>query len=312
MFKQSQREIIVPLKDSKFTIMGIYIKTSPVPQHEFRENQLTIKDEWFLQIIYAQDRSINAQKNPSLTEYKTSWQEEFPWPEEKPATLSIRYHKNPKCINSFIRHDQQNGSRLHLTIETSWEINFIKSPLETLAQINLKKKAAPPVKNKSEKKVAEQTKELIEENGEIQKEKQKKEQEPIKIQVQAPKELTEKEVEKQLAKLTALLSTLEKRIETIEKELPPNPTEKSRLNGIIVDAFRLVPIPRAIVEIFDPNSEEPFVKTFSNSRGFYCLDLPSGLYDIKIKHTRFSPLVIKDYRIKKSEEKLQDFMLHRM
>lgn len=300
MFKQSQREIIVPLKDNKFTIMGIYIKTSPVPQHEFKENQLTIKDEWLLQIIYAQDRSFNAQKNPSLTEYKTSWQEEFPWLEEKPATLSIRYHKNPKCVNSFIRCDQQNGSRLHLTIETSWEINFIKSPLETLAQINLKKKAA------------EQTKELIEENGEMQKQKQKKEQEPIKTQVQAPKELAEKKVEKQLAKLTALLSTLEKRIETIEKELPPNPTEKSRLNGIIVDAFRLVPIPRAIVEIFNPNSEEPFVKTFSNSRGFYCLDLPSGLYDIKIKHTRFSPLVIKDYQIKKSEEKLQDFMLHRM
>lgn len=121
-----------------------------------------------------------------------------------------------------------------------------------------------------------------------------------------------KEIDEKLAKLTELQSILEKRIDTIEKEIQLNTTEKSRLNGVIVDAFRLVPISRAIVEIYQPGCEEPFVKTFSNSRGFYCLDLSSGLYDIKIKHTHFSTLLIKDYTVKEGEEKLQDFMLHRI
>lgn len=308
MFKQSQKDILIPLKDSKFNILGTYIKTCPEPQYEFSQNKLSVKDEWLIQVVYTKDRNLNAQKEPSLTEFKTSWQEEFPWAGEKPSALTIRYHKKPRSINCFVRNEPPNTPHLHLTIETYLEIDFTESPLQIPVQEKLEELQGTG-------KIAEKTEEIIKPNPEEKKQGPAKhpiEKEVTEQQVIALTEIMKKGIEEKLANLTALLGNLEKRIEAIEKEFLLNATEKSRLNGVIVDAFRLVPIPRAIMEIYSPGCEEPFIKTFSNSRGYYCVDLSSGLYDIKIKHTHFSTLLIKDYTVKEGEEKLQDFMLHRI
>jgi len=81
----------------------------------------------------------------------------------------------------------------------------------------------------------------------------------------------------------------------------------------VLDALRLIPISKAIIEITPQDMKEARYKGITNGQGLYSLSaITPGMYDIRIKHPRFLPLILTNYKICANEDKLQSFLLHRV
>ncbi len=96
------------------------------------------------------------------------------------------------------------------------------------------------------------------------------------------------------------------------ESLPPSNDIHTALNGTVLDAYRLVPLPHAIIEFYQKDKDSPVVKVASNNKGRYaCGEIIPGIYDIKVKHPRYLPLIIKNYIVAAGDDKSQDFLLRR-
>ncbi len=119
--------------------------------------------------------------------------------------------------------------------------------------------------------------------------------------------------EEKFTRLETLIGALENRVKAMEELVPELCQPYSSLSGRIVDAFRLIPVVKAEIELTRDSSGSPIYKTISNNRGIYFLDrLTPGTYDVTVRHPRFLPLVIKGYVVKEDEDKNQDFLLRRL
>jgi len=275
VLKISKREFEFPITDT-FCILSTRIIPNSKFKYEILDNSLIIQDTWLIQIVYSIKNNSDSQKNLLVTEHKVTWNTKFPWLKETSSDIVVNYHKNPKIISSYFNTSKKDTPLLNITTETILAVEPSKPFPDQ--QICL------PLENTTVK--------------------------PIDSQNEWLNKL--KEIEDKYSNLTNLVETLEKRITTLEKNRICVLQERSKLNGLILDSLRLVPITKAIIEMFPSGENEPLIKTISNGRGFYYFDnLTAGIYDVKIKHPRFASLLIKDYVVKEKEDKLQDFILHR-
>ena len=119
-------------------------------------------------------------------------------------------------------------------------------------------------------------------------------------------------LEEKVCVLSEAFRNLELEVQKLKEEQLARPVLKCRLAGTILDDFRMGPVPKSILEFFPNGSPEACAKTAADNQGYYsCEELAPGSYEIKIKHPRFLPLVIKDFTIKAGENKYQDFILRR-
>lgn len=112
-----------------------------------------------------------------------------------------------------------------------------------------------------------------------------------------------------ILKLSQNLTAIEERIKLLEeRQVIP----AAKLNGSVVDSFRLNPIAKAIIEISASGNEDLLHKVATNGQGCFDMELPPGSYDIKIKHPRYQSLAVRSYNLAHGENKNQDFILKRI
>lgn len=276
MYMKFRRECQLTVPE-KITVLGLRIEAGRQPGYEIKEKKLTVKDTWSIQIVYKPFGS-NYQVPPSLMEIPYSWEEEFEWDKGSSDGLSVSYHKPPHSTLYQINEEKRLMYFLHLIAEGVLAIDYAQNEVRIIAS---------------------------------------SQQEPVKeemVPAGADKNLEEimtklDRLEHSYAELCQQLKTLMEKTNSLqEKPVSIN----CNIGGYVLDGLRLVPVAKTIIEFYQNNEEEPVLKTATDNRGFYsCDQLVPGTYDIKIKHPRFSPLVIKDYSIKAGENKYQDFLLRR-
>lgn len=279
MIKVLQKDFAIPLPTKELKIMGIRVENSPQPHIIMEKEQLTIKDNWNVQLVYTPLADKDYIVNPTLLEYQVEWAETLEYAEELRGS-TINYKKKPCSIASSIRENPDYKATLYLTMEIVIEIKKATSP-SPLAAITTS----------------------------IQPE---KESLPVYATYEQLKFLEERIL--QLEKLVSDLSSFKNSLETSGKEQqpPPNsPVKSCNMKGKIIDAFRLAPVANAIIEFTLPEQEEPLRKIATDERGSYSLKIEPGIYDIKIKHPRYLFLFLRGFTINEAEEKIQDFMLRR-
>ncbi len=100
-------------------------------------------------------------------------------------------------------------------------------------------------------------------------------------------------------------------IDFAENEEPRKDSHPT-LKGAVLDAYRLVPLSQAIIEFYQKGNDSPVAKVASDSKGRYlCEEIIPGIYDVKVKHPRYLPLIIKNYIVAAGDDKSQDFLLRR-
>lgn len=277
MIKISQKNYQLPLQE-KITILGSRVTTSTQPHFLLENNQLTLTDNWVLQLVHT---TAEHSSEPQLLEFPLTWEEVWPWGQEFSTSITISYKKKPhiQLINSISTN--HSSPMLNITLETPLEINLSdpeKRPLPTsVMPKNLTTSAEPTVQ-------------------------------PTTIEHKSYQVLEEKYL-----RLSQAIAELEQRLLKLEEKQIEQQPKAAKLSGYVVDSFRLIPVSKAILEFYQANSDEPLYKLATNNQGYYTLDdLSSGSYDIKVKHPRYLPLVMNSYTIANAENKSQDFLLKRI
>ncbi len=294
MIKHSKKNFEISLQE-RIKLAGARVITSPHPRFEFKEGQLILCDQWTIQLIHTTQPNS---AEPRLLEFPVTWEETFPWSQAPPVNISVEYKKKPKI--TFVQSQLVNQTQpvIYLTIETPIKINFSDEkpvfadkkpnttandpPLGTLPP-TFPQNAEPSQANR-----LTYPEKLMEIESKFNK-------------------LTEEH-----RKLSQLVEELSQHLAVLEEKLTQQQT-KAKLFGYIVDSFRLTPVNKAIVEIARQDSEEPLYKLTSNHQGFFFSeDMEPGIYNIRVKHPRYHPLIMRDYCLTGGEVKNQDFLLKRI
>ncbi|PKM90296.1 MAG: hypothetical protein CVU87_02605 [Firmicutes bacterium HGW-Firmicutes-12] len=275
--KKFQKEYRLPLP-GKITILGMHIETKKKPQQEASENLVTLKDYWNIQIIYRPYDS-DYQTSPSLLEFPVSWEQEIELSNYNSGEITFTYPNPPKSISTLLQEEPISQFFLRIIIEGTVEV-IISNNNPSIPTTSVKYPTNVPKK--------------------------------IRFNIN---KLNTKlnSLEEQNIELHAQLSKMSERIYALEESTPEKVTTYSRITGYILDSFRLLPLAKTIIEFRKEDEQSPPVKIASDNRGFYfCDKLIPGTYEIKIKHPRFSPLIIKEFPINEGDNKYQDFLLNRL
>lgn len=269
----SKKEFCLPLSE-KVRIQGLRVETGPSPQALIADSKLKLQDNWKLQLAFCSYANNTDQAAPGFLEFPVLWEEEFDLSEDFPVWTAA-YTKKPACVASRIEESRIQPPLLHLTIEATLSAD------------------PKPVAIADPKPVAIK--------------------ECPKISDQPSPDLTRINAwEENIRELQKKISFLEDKLSEIENSSINNNSSYGRLAGTVLDSFRLVPVSKAIIEIYRKDREEPLIKTATDMRGVYVFSrLQPGLYDIKIKHPRYAVLEIKDYPIFDLDDKNQDFLMRR-
>jgi hypothetical protein len=279
MYKKSfLKEYQLPLPE-KITILGMHIETGKLHQLETLEKILKLKDSWNIQVIYRPYDS-DYQTSPSLLEFPVSWEEEIEWSDYDSGEITFTYPMPPKIIFTILQEEPISQFSLKLNIEVTVEVAVSNNIPST--------SVSSPVKSPSNI--------------------------PKKIQSNITNLNTKLNLlEEQNIKLSEHISKMLERIEALEKLNTQKVTTYSRITGYVLDSFRLLPLTKTILEFQRKDEQNPIVKIASDNRGFYfCDKLLPGTYEIKIKHPRFAPLIVKEFTINEGDSKYQDFLLNRL
>ncbi len=286
MIKIARKDFLLPLKE-KIDVMGLRIESSCHPQYEVVENQLKLKDLWNIQIAYtpySARENIKLRENPELAEFQVSWEDELEWDKNYPCQLSVFYRKKPHSTAMHVQENKKDDVVLKLTLETSIEIDFVvpgPEPLLPEKKENNIIQSAP---------VQQTTGDTLTDTGKLE--------HAVKL------------LQESYDSLSQRINALELRFE--EALADQRQLTTGSISGTVLDSYRLLPIPKAIIEFYQNEASEPLVKLATDWQGKYmCTQLVPGTYDIKIKHPRYASLVIKDYILIESENKYQDFLLHK-
>lgn len=117
------------------------------------------------------------------------------------------------------------------------------------------------------------------------------------------------QLEKEVLNLKKMNTELEKKVIELSTVIKTS-SDFCRIEGKVLDSFRMLPIPKAILEFYAENTNEPIIKIATDNQGKYCTeDLKPGSYELRIKRSRYLPLIVKNYVLKEKEQKYQDFLL---
>jgi len=280
MNKVSEKTYQLPLQE-KIIIVGSRVITSAQPHCKLENNQLSLSDQWVIQLIYTTSQKDTP---PQLLEFPLAWEEVWPWDNELLNVKTAKYLKKPQIQKMQILAAKHSPQVLQL---------FIQTPL------SLETKEAP-----AEKILSPQPAAVEHIPPSVQPE------QPAQSNL-APVPLSPnyQELEDDCRKLSQALTELEQRVKQLEEA---QTASAAKLAGYVVDSFRLGPVPKAIFEVFASGSEDLLHKAASNNQGYFVLELPAGNYDIKVKHPRYQPLIMKSYPLVSGENKTQDFILKRI
>lgn len=290
MKRNFRKHLQMPV-EQKIIILGLRIETSDTVQCVTANNKLHLKDEWKLLIAYKPYDS-GYQDPPLYMEKPILWTEEFEWISNTPISLAT-YNKPPKCTLTHLEEQQRFTYILNLTLEGVIEIHFDERPV-----LPVNENSAPAAMPTSRKE---------QENAETHLTKWK--------QIELDLEQSNKRIavlEKQYSEVIDHLHKQTERMDYLVDLLEKKSITHSRISGYILDSFRLIPVSKTIVEFYLNNQDDAVAKIASDARGYYtCDQLPAGTYEIRVKHPRFSPLIIKDYIIRAGDNKYQDFLLRK-
>lgn len=294
MIKILQKDFILPLPTKHLKIMGILVETGPKPHIEINKQQLTVRDHWNIQLVCTPLGEKDYIVNPTLMEYQVEWQDALDFTEEL-KDASVNYKKKPRSIASFIQESQDYKATLHLTMEIIVEIEASFS--ENTSQDS---RAVPPRVEAPPKPSAISPKPQLP-------------PEPLPVYVTGDQlKIFEERLSKLEKQVQELLSFKDSAGTPLHDDKKPESSVKAcKMSGKIIDAFRLTPIAKGIIEFTLSGQEEPVYKIAADERGVYSLEIEPGVYDIKVKHPRYLLLSLRNYTLKEMDEKVQDFMLRR-
>jgi len=279
MILTTQKCYTVPLSE-KVQISGMRVEPGRKLEQEIAAGKLRLKDNWNIQIIYTPLVSPT-QAEPSFLEFPVLWEDEFEWNQDLPCHVIFSYEKIPHSISSHI-WEKNRSVMLDLTLEATIRAELNAAPQDSSPE---KKKCTQPDGNS------------------------------LNLNTQNDNKLALQKIsalEDRVKSLSQLINNLEFKVGTLEEKWSITPALKSRLAGTVLDEFRMIPITKCIIELFQNGSEEACAKIATDTHGHYACDqLFPGVYEIRVKHPRFLPLVIKDYPIYEGENKYQDFILRR-
>lgn len=290
--KRNFRKYLQMPVEQKIIILGLRIETGDTIECVTANNKLHLKDEWKIQIAYKPYDS-SYQDPPHFMEKQIRWAEEFEWINTNTPIAFATYNKPPKCTLTHLEEQLRFTYILNLTLEGVIELHLAESPVLPVNE-NSAPLAMPAPRKKQENTEAHFTKwkqlELA------------LEQSNNRIAV----------LEKQYSEVIEHLHKQTERMDSLVDLLEKKSITNSRISGYILDSFRLIPVSKTIVEFYLDNQDDAVAKIASDARGYYTYDqLPPGTYEIRVKHPRFSPLIIKDYIIRAGDNKYQDFLLRK-
>lgn len=207
----------------------------------------------------------------TLLEHPVLWEDEFEWNQDYPGHFRFFYKKAPSAVTSHIREEKRNF-RLCLTVEA-----VIGVEIGSGGEAESEKSAITPGSHGTY---------------------------GVQEQLSA--------LEAKIDSLSQTVSKLEGEVQKLKEISSLLPALQGRLAGMVFDEFRMIPVAKCILEFTPTGSEEPCVKTVTDNNGYFtCERLQPATYEIKIRHPRYLPLVIKDFIINERENRYQDFILRR-
>lgn len=288
----SKKDHILPLSE-KIKIQGFRIETSQRPSFLIKDHILLLSDTWKIQLAYLPLKQKESSGHSLFSEFSVAWEDSFDWKEDYPTHITAAYLKKPRGVAMHLSESADNRYTLHLSLEVPVSIDFLSQHLATVAKES-------PVQHTNNNPTAEEpavdTKTALSH---------------VFKQAQHKADSRFSELEKRASRLEKDIEELATRLHNVEASIN-SLIVYSRLNGTVLDSYRIIPIPNAIIEIYENLNDAPLFKTASDERGYYaCERLEPGTYHIKIKHPRYLPLDINNYVIKKGENRSQDFLLRR-
>lgn len=299
MILTTQKHFVFPLQE-KIKIAGLRVETGREFRQEVVSGKIRLADNWNIQIVYT-SITAPAQGNPSLLEFPVLWEDEYDWKEDYPDEhLTFSYKKAPSAVSAHIREENR-AILLDLTLEGTIAVELRRGKAG-LADGNAGGGCPTPPSLAGSAALTS----VLRQAGAWE--------EKVGVLEEKAEALEKKSeaLEKKVRALTESIRNLEAGVQKLKDERPATPALKCRLSGTILDDFRMIPIPKSILELYSHGTQEACAKTASDNRGYYsCEELLPGNYEIRIKHPRFLPLVIKDFTIREGESKYQDFILRR-
>lgn len=276
----SKKNYQLPLPE-KITVIGSRVTTSAQPQFRFENNQLILNDNWVIQLVHT---THPRSKEPQLLEFPIVWEEAWPWDQELPASATLTYKSKPRILLINSLAPKHSSPVLNLTLETPLAIELNEQGAKPI----LINPIPAPVENKV----------------------------PIQPPVQpeyANLQQTQQLLEEKHLEMSQTIAELVQRLSRLEEQQAEQQQQMAKLSGYVVDSFRLAPVTKAILEVYQNGNEEPVSKLATNNQGYFAIDnLLSGTYEIKVKHPRYLPFIMKNYVIANGENKSQDFILKRI
>jgi len=292
MNKISKKNYQLPLP-TKLTVVGSRVATSVQPNYLISKGQLIVSDSWVIQLVYTTEPN---NRQPQLLEFPITWDDSSPWGSEEPINLIICYKRSPQIQLMHSSAPAHARPFLNITVEVPLSIEPIQlpGPAPQLAPSAVAVAAEKPPVEKNTSKSAEP---------------EPSPEQPATAELQQRFE----QLEERYRELAQTVKELTQRVCLLEnRERRDNPST-AKFAGYVVDSFRLVPIPKAILELYNSGSEEPAYKVAANNQGFFIQeDILPGTYDIKVRHPRYQTLDMKNYLISAGENKCQDFLLKRL